>query len=86
MARIEIDDLYPSNHQQLLNEITDREMQTVEGREGNTVSTGINDLNEQSLANTLEQNIDNLLFHLRNQMGVVIFGARNQFNQGFNSF
>ncbi|MDP5337867.1 MAG: hypothetical protein NWQ28_04745 [Nodularia sp. (in: cyanobacteria)] len=86
MARIEIDDLYPSNNQQLLNEITDREMQTVEGREGNTGSTGINDLNEQSLANTLEQNIDNLLVHLRNQMGVVIVSARNQFNQGFNSF
>ncbi|GAX35610.1 hypothetical protein [Nodularia sp. NIES-3585] len=86
MARIEIDDLYPSNNQKLLNEITDREMQTVEGREGNTVTAGISDVNEQSLTHMLEQNIDNLLFHLRSQMGVVILGARNQFNQGFSSF
>ncbi len=86
MARIEIGELYPSNGQQLIHEITAGEMKIVEGGEGNTATAGISDMNEQSLANTLEQNLDNLLFHLRNQMGVVMFGARTQFNQGFNSF
>ena len=86
MARIEIDDLYPSNDQELLNEITEGEIQTVKGSEGNTVTAGINEINEQSLGNMLEQNLDNLLFHLRTQMGVAIFGARTQFNQGFNNF
>ncbi|TVP64408.1 MAG: hypothetical protein EA343_05410 [Nodularia sp. (in: Bacteria)] len=86
MARIKIYDLYPSNDQQLLNEITEEQMKMVEGREGNTVTAGISEMNDQSLGHALEQNLDNLLFHLRNQMGVVIFGARTQFNQGFNSF
>ncbi|MEA5516629.1 hypothetical protein [Nodularia sp. UHCC 0506] len=86
MARIELDNLYSSNAQQLFQEITEGEMKTVEGSEGSTVTSGINDVNEQSLVNTLDQNIDNLLFHLRTQMGVVILGARNQFNQGFNAF
>lgn len=78
MARITIDDLSPRRVQQILNEITDGEMNTVEGSQGS-------DINEQSLANNLEENIDNLLFSLRNQMGVVIVGARTIFNQGFNS-
>jgi hypothetical protein len=79
MARITIDDLSPRQVQQILNEITDGEMNTVEGSQGS-------DINEQSLTNNLEENIDNLLFSLRNQMGVVIVGARNIFNQGFNPF
>lgn len=79
MARITIDDLSPRQVQQILNEITDGEMNTVEGSQGS-------DINEQSLTNNLEENIDNLLFSLRNQMGVVIVGARTIFNQGFNPF
>ncbi|WP_414551363.1 hypothetical protein [Anabaena sp. CCY 0017] len=86
MARIEIYNLYPSNDQKLFNEITEEEMKTVEGSEGNTVIAGINEINDPSLAHTLDQNLDNLLVHLRTQMGVVIVGARTQFNQGFNSF
>ena len=84
MARIEIYNLYPSNDQTLLNEVTEWEMKTVEGSEGNTA--GISEINDPSLSHTLNQNIDNLLVHLRTQMGVVMLGARNQFNQGFNSF
>ncbi|QOV21468.1 hypothetical protein [Anabaenopsis elenkinii] len=78
MARITIDDLSPRQVQQMLNEITDGEMNTVEG------SQGI-DINQQSLANNLDQNLDNLIFSLRTQMGVVIVGARTIFNEGFNS-
>ncbi len=78
MARITIDDLSPRQVQQMLNEITDGEMNTVEGSQGS-------DINEQSLANNLDENLDNLLFSLRNQMGVVIVDARTIFNQGFNS-
>ena len=78
MARITIEDLSPLRVQQILNEITDGEMNTVEGSQGS-------DINEQSLANNLDENLDNLLFSLRNQMGVVIVDARTIFNQGFNS-
>ncbi|MBE9197956.1 MULTISPECIES: hypothetical protein [unclassified Nodularia (in: cyanobacteria)] len=85
MARLEIDDLYPSNEQQLLNEITEAEMKTVEGREGNTVTTGISDINEASLANTLDQNLDDFLFDLRSQMGTAIFGSRTLFTEVINS-
>ncbi|MDB9374378.1 hypothetical protein [Nodularia sphaerocarpa] len=88
MARIEIDDLYPSypsNAQQLLNQITEAEMKTVEGCEGNTVTT-ISDINEQSLANTLDQNLDNLLFQLRNQMGSATVATRSFFNESLSSF
>ncbi|KZL49967.1 hypothetical protein PN483_08225 [Nodularia spumigena CS-591/04] len=85
MARIEIYNLYPSNDQQLLNEITEGEIKTVERREGSTVTAGNSDINEQPLGNTVDQNLDNLLYRLRNQMGIVIFGARNQFNQRLNS-
>lgn len=78
MARITIDDLSPCKVEQILNEITDGEMNTVGGSQGS-------DINEQSLANNLDENLDNLLFSLRNQMGVVIVDARTIFNQGFNS-
>jgi hypothetical protein len=78
MARITIDDLSPRQVQQMLNEITDGEMNTVEGSQGS-------DINQQSLANNLDQNLDNLIFSLRTQMGVVIVGARTIFNEGFNS-
>ncbi|MDH6099417.1 hypothetical protein NWP21_11320 [Anabaenopsis sp. FSS-46] len=78
MARITIEDLSLLKVQQILNEITDGEMNRVEGSQGS-------DINEQSLANNLDQNLDNLLFSLRTQMGVVIVGARTMFNEGFNS-
>lgn len=78
MARITIEDLSPIKVQQILNEITDGEMNRVEGSQGS-------DINEQSLAHNLDENLDNLLFSLRTQMGVVIVGARTIFNEGFNS-
>ncbi|HYW20175.1 MAG TPA: hypothetical protein VE956_12850 [Nodularia sp. (in: cyanobacteria)] len=86
MARIEIGNLYPIHNQQLLNEITEREIQTVEEHQANTVTAGNSNVNQPSLANMFDQNVDNFLVNLRTQMGVVIFGATDQFDQGLNSF
>ena len=83
MANIKIDELCINHLQQMLHDITDGEINTVQGSEGGTITAIVNELNDASLAHTLEQNLDSLLFQLRNQMGIAVIAARTMFNQGF---
>jgi hypothetical protein len=83
MANIKVDDLYINHLQQMLYNITDGEMNTVQGSEGGTVTAIVNELNDPSLAYTLEQNLDSLLLQLRSQMGIAVVAARTMFNEGF---
>ncbi|WP_414530644.1 hypothetical protein [Nodularia chucula] len=86
MATIKIYDLYPIDSQQVLNQITEEQMKILEGRQGIGFMPGINNINNLPLSNRIDNNLDNLIFRLRNQMGTVIFGASNFFNEGLNSF
>jgi hypothetical protein len=86
MANIKVDKLYINHLQQMLHDITDGEMNTVQGSVGGTVTAIVNELNDPSLAHTLEQNLDNLLFQLRNQMGIAVIATRTMFNEGFNFY
>ncbi|MDH6059119.1 hypothetical protein NWP17_01440 [Chrysosporum bergii ANA360D] len=84
MAKTKIYNLYPNNAQQIMNEITDEEMQKVKGSEGTTFTSGISEVNQQSLSNALDQNLNNLIFNLRGRMDAAISGARNLVNQELN--
>ena len=84
MANIKIDELCINHLQQMLHDITDGEINTVQGSEGGAVTALLTELNDASLAHTLDQNLDNILFHLRNQLGIAVIAARTMFNEGFN--
>ncbi|MFB2737755.1 hypothetical protein [Umezakia ovalisporum] len=84
MATTKIYDLYPTNTQQLFHEITEREMRQVKARERSIITPIVTDVNEQSLANVLDQNLNNLLFNLRGQMNAALSNARMAVNEEFN--
>lgn len=86
MAKIKISDLYSSNNQHFIHQITEAEIKILEGRQGIPFGPGINNINNRPLSTRIDNNLDNFIFRLRDQMGTVIIGASNVFNEGLNSF
>ncbi|YAF96627.1 MAG: hypothetical protein AB3A66_02800 [Nodularia sp. CChRGM 3473] len=81
MAKIKITDLYPSNKEQLLNEITNGEMKIIEGGQGSIVSPNTSNINEQSLVDTFDQNLNGFLFSLRSQIDETLSLTRNRVSE-----
>lgn len=78
MANIKIDDLYPIHGAQVMNEITDGVIKSINGGFFSRRPVTMNNPNDESLGDTFALNLDGFLGNLRSQMNSTISTARDQ--------
>ena len=83
MANIKIHDLYVIEDNPII-AVNDDQFQKLEGGEGIISRINASDINQQSVLADFNQNLNNLVFNLRNQIGTTISGTRGLVNEELN--
>ena len=83
MANIKIHDLYVIEDNPII-AVNDDQFHKVEGGEGIISRINASDINQQSILADFNQNLNNLVFNLRNQIGTTISGTRGLVNEELN--